>query len=91
MRLILAERGEVAVVPEAALVPAPGKVQFVYRVDDGKVQRVEVKTGQRRDALVEVVEGLAPGAVVVTAGQLKLRDGAAVKVLSAPAGVAQAD
>ena len=91
VRLILAERGEVAVVPEAALVPAPGKVQFVYRVDDGKVRRLEVKTGQRRDALVEVVEGLAPGAVVVTAGQLKLRDGVTVKVLPAPAGVAQAD
>jgi membrane fusion protein (multidrug efflux system) len=91
VRLILAERAEVAVVPEAALVPAPGNVQFVYRVEDGKVQRVMVKTGQRRDAMVEVVEGLAPGAVVVTAGQLKLRDGAAVKVAVAPAGVARAD
>jgi len=29
--------------------------------------------------------------VVVTAGQLKLRDGAAVKVAGAPAGVARAD
>ena len=91
VRLILAERAEVPVVPEAALVPAPGNVQFVYRVEDGKVQRVIVTTGQRRDAMVEVVEGLAAGAVVVTAGQLKLRDGAAVKVAAAPAGVARAD
>ena len=91
VRLILAERGEIPVVPEAALVPAPGNVQFVYRVEDGKVQRVNVTTGQRRDAMVEVVDGLAPGAVVVTAGQLKLRDGAAVKVAGVPAGVARAD
>ena len=91
VRLILAERAEVPVVPEAALVPAPGNVQFVYRVEDGKVQRVIVTTGQRRDAMVEVVDGLAPGAVVVTAGQLKLRDGAAVKVAAVPAGVARAD
>jgi membrane fusion protein (multidrug efflux system) len=91
VRLILAERAEVAVVPEAALVPAPGNTQFVYRVEHGKVQRVMVKTGQRRDAMVEVVEGLAPGAVVVTAGQLKLRDGASVNVAVAPAGVARMD
>ena len=91
VRLILAERGEVPVVPEAALVPAPGDTQFVYRVEDGKVRRVNVTTGQRRDAMVEIVEGLAPGAVVVTAGQLKLREGAAVKVAAAPAGVARAD
>ena len=91
VRLILAERAEVPVVPEAALVPAPGNTQFVYRVEDGTVQRVNVTTGQRRDAMVEVVDGLAPGAVVVTAGQLKLRDGAAVKVAGAPAGVARAD
>jgi len=83
VRLILAERGEVAMVPEAALVPAPGDVQFVYRVADGKVQRVNVRTGQRRDAMVEIVDGLQPGMVVVTAGQLKLRDGAEVKVAAA--------
>lgn len=91
VRLILAERAEVPVVPEAALVPAPGNTQFVYRVEDGTVQRVNVTTGQRRDAMVEVVDGLAPGAVVVTAGQLKLRDGAVVKVAAVPAGVARAD
>ena len=91
VRLILAERAEVPVVPEAALVPAPGNTQFVYRVEDGKVQRVNVTTGQRRNAMVEVIEGLAPGAVVVTAGQLKLRDGAVVKVAAVPAGVARAD
>ena len=91
VRLILGERAAVPVVPEAALVPAPGNTQFVYRVDDGKVTRVEVRTGQRRQAVVEVVEGLEAGAVVVTAGQLKLRDGAAVNVAGAPAGVARAD
>lgn len=91
VRLILAERADVVVVPEAALVPAPGNTQFVYRVAEGKVQRVGVRTGMRRDAMVEVIEGVQAGEVVVTAGQLKLRDGAAVKVAGAPAGVARAD
>lgn len=89
VRLILAERADAVVVPEAALVPAPGNTQFVYRVADGKAQRVEVKTGVRRDAMVEIIDGLEAGAVVVSAGQLKLRDGASVKV--AADGVARVD
>ncbi len=81
VRLILRERADVALVPEEALVPAPGNVQFVYRVVDDKAQRVAVTTGGRHGTRVEIVDGLRPGDVVVTAGQLKLRDGAAVKVL----------
>jgi membrane fusion protein (multidrug efflux system) len=80
VRLVLAERPDVLVVPEAALVAAPGNVQFVYQVLEGKAQRVDVSTGMRRDAVVEIVSGLAQGAQVVSAGQLKLRDGAPVLV-----------
>ena len=80
VRLVLAERPNVLVVPEAALVAAPGNVQFVYQVLEGKAQRVDVTTGMRRDAVVEIVSGLAQGAQVVSAGQLKLRDGAPVFV-----------
>jgi membrane fusion protein (multidrug efflux system) len=85
VRLILAERPDVLVVPETALVPAPGNVQFVYRVEAGRVQRVDVRTGVRRDAMVEIVGGLEAGVEVVTAGQLKLRDGAPVHVLQGSA------
>lgn len=81
VRLILQERPGVLVVPEEALVPAPGDVQFVYRVADGKAQRVPVKTGARRGTRVEIIEGVRAGDVVVTAGQPKLRDGAAVQVV----------
>jgi membrane fusion protein (multidrug efflux system) len=82
VRLILAQRADVLMVPEEALVPAPGNVQFLYRVVDGKARRVDVKTGVRRDAMVEILGGVAVGAEVVTAGQLKLRDGAPVKVVA---------
>ena len=44
---MLAARPDVLVVPEAALVPAPGNVQFVYQVHEGKAQRVDVTTGMR--------------------------------------------
>ena len=45
----------------------------------------EVKTGGRRNAMVEIVQGLEPGDIVVTAGQIKLRDGAKVAVQPPPA------
>ncbi len=87
VRVMLAERPEVLVVPEEALVPAPGGVAYVYRVVGERAQRVDVKTGVRRDAQVEILEGLAPGDAVVTAGQLKLRDGARVTLAAAAAEV----
>jgi membrane fusion protein (multidrug efflux system) len=34
--------------------------------------------------MVEIVQGLGPGDVVVTAGQIKLRDGAPVAVQAPP-------
>jgi len=50
--------------------------------------RTKVEVGQRRDAKVEILTGLAKDDLVVTAGQLKLRDGAPVAVaVAAPAKV----
>ncbi len=88
VRLLFGERSNVLMVPEQAIVP--GALPAVYRVVDGKAALVKVKLGVRRAAQVEVLEGLAAGDVVVTAGQLKLREGAAVRAVgegapSAPA------
>jgi membrane fusion protein (multidrug efflux system) len=78
-RVILAERPRALTVPEEALIPV-GADQYVFRVTDGKATRVKVRTGLRRDAQVEITEGLQAGDMVVTAGQLRLRDGAAVRI-----------
>lgn len=88
VRLLFGERSNVLMVPEQAIVP--GAQPAVYRVVDGKAALAKVKLGVRRAAQVEVLEGLAAGDVVVTAGQLKLREGAAVRAVgegapSAPA------
>ena len=69
-------------VPEQAIVPQ-GDSQFVFKIVDGKVQLTEVVTGTRREGRVEIVEGLAAGDQVVTAGQLKIRDGTPVSVVDA--------
>lgn len=76
-------------VPEEALVPA-GDDNFVFRVSEGKAQRVMVKVGQRRDATVEITEGLKAGDEVVSAGQLKLRDGVPVRAGQGAAAPAEA-
>jgi membrane fusion protein (multidrug efflux system) len=78
-RVILAERPRALTVPEEALIPV-GADQYVFRVAADKATRVKVKTGLRRDARVEIIEGLQAGDLVVTAGQLKLRDGATVRI-----------
>lgn len=82
VRLILSERASAMTIPEEALVPQ-GTEQFAFKVVEGKAQRVQVRIGLRRNARVEVTEGLQPGDEVVTAGQLKIREGTAVKPIAA--------
>jgi membrane fusion protein (multidrug efflux system) len=81
VRLIVERRGNVMLIPETALVPAPGQAQYVFQVREGVARQVGVRTGIRRAAEVEIVEGLAPGDTVVTAGQFKLREGDPVAVI----------
>jgi len=81
IRLTLAARKDAIQVPEEALVPMGAK-RFVFRVVDGKAALTPVETGLRREGRVEIVKGLGPEDVVVTAGQLKLRDQVPVKVMN---------
>jgi len=76
--LVLTERDDAIQVPEQALVPQ-GQDQFVFKVTDGKAAFTKVEVGIRRDGMAEITAGLAPDDVVVTAGQLKIRDGVPVK------------
>lgn len=84
VRLAFAGERRGLAVPEEALVPS-GNENFVFKAVEGKAQRVSVTLGQRRGAMVEIVEGLQEGDEVVTAGQLKLRDGVPVKATASSA------
>ena len=77
VRLQFGERQGALMIPEQAVIP--GGQPAVFKVVDGKAVATKVRLGVRRAAQVEVTEGLAEGDVVVTAGQLKLRDGASVR------------
>lgn len=90
VRVLLGDRPNALMVPEEAVVPL-GDDFFVYTVADGKATRVRVKLGVRRDAQVELLEGVRAGDLVVTAGIRVQRDGQPVRVLgAAPAGAAPA-
>ena len=81
--LVLERRENALVTPEQAIVPL-GQTPFVYRVVDGKAVMTPVKLGLRRPGQVEILDGLNAGDLVVTDGQLKIRDGAPVTVLPPP-------
>ena len=85
VRLFTSGSKDTLVVPEESLFPL-GDDKYVYKVVDGKAMRQKIEIGQRREGRVEIVNGLAPEDVVVTAGVIKLREGAPVTVVnSAPA------
>jgi len=79
--LVLETRENAVIVPEQALVPQ-GKDRFVYRLADGKAQMVKVEIGLRRPGEVEVRQGLTAGDTIIVDGQLRLRDGVPVTVLT---------
>ena len=83
VRLIIERRSNVMMIPESALIPAPGQTQYVFQIRNEAAHRVKVKTGMRREAEVEIIEGLVPGDLVVIAGQFKLRDGAPAAAIRA--------
>lgn len=84
VRLFTSGLRDTMVVPEESLFPV-GDDKYVYKVVEGKALRQKIEIGARRDGRVEVMNGLTPEDVVVTAGVIKLREGAAVRVANSPA------
>lgn len=68
-------------IPSRSLVPILDGEQ-VYKIVDGKAYAVTVLIGKRTDQTVQVTQGLSPGDLVITDGQLKVKNGMPVKVQS---------
>ena len=79
--LIIGERGNTAMVDEAAIM-REGTIEFVWVVEKGKARRKAVKTGVREKNMVEIVTGVGQGEIVVTSGHTRLNDGIRVKVVN---------
>lgn len=71
---------EVVMVPESAITPSGG-AQYVFKVVNNVVQRIEVSVGLRRDGWVEVV-GIDAGDEIVVLGTQKVAEGTVVNVVN---------
>lgn len=78
--LVTEQRSDALLIPEQAIF-ARGAESFVYVVRDGKAVLTRITLGLRQGVQVEVMEGLSAGDQVVSAGHLKLRDGAPVRLV----------
>jgi membrane fusion protein (multidrug efflux system) len=85
VEIVVDRRENAILVPEAAVFAA-GQKQFVYRVVDNRSMQTEVTLGKRLPGQVEVRSGLERGAIVVTAGHEKIRNGSRVTVVKPGAG-----
>ena len=75
----------VLVPAEAVLINATGdRVAFI--VQEGKAAARKVATGIEAGRLIEIISGVKPGDQIVVAGNEKLKDGAAVKLLEKTGG-----
>jgi len=80
---LLPAREGVLTLPRTAITFAPyGSSVFLIEEKDGtpQVQRRPVTTAGAQDGRVEIASGLAEGDQVVVAGQVKLRNGQAIKI-----------
>jgi membrane fusion protein (multidrug efflux system) len=75
----IASREGAMLVPSIAVVPSVGGHQ-VWIEREGKAVAVDVELGLRTDTEVELIRGVAPGALVLTTNLLRLRPGAPVKL-----------
>lgn len=78
--VILAERPQALLIPEEAVMPM-GQLLFVNLVVDGKVERRQIRIGQRQRGRAEVVEGLAGDEMLISAGWQKVAPGREVRTV----------
>ncbi len=83
VRTVLPARDDILTLPRTAVTYNPyGESVFVIVEQDGQqvVQNRRIRTGEVRAGRVEIIDGLQAGEVVVSAGQVKLRNGQPVTI-----------
>ena len=66
-------------VPNAAVI-SEGDKKYVWRVADGKADRIEVRIGAERDGLTEIVSGVDSSDVLIAEPVARLAEGSSIKV-----------
>lgn len=71
-------------VPEESLIPSADQIN-VIKVVDNIAHLTKVTVGMRQNGKAEITDGLQAGDLIVSAGQLKVRDGTAVQPIKTEA------
>ncbi|HEY9183147.1 MAG TPA: efflux RND transporter periplasmic adaptor subunit [Gammaproteobacteria bacterium] len=87
VEVVTAERVAL-VVPESSVFQIQNRA-YVYRVDGDIAKQQQIEVGGRRFGVVEVLDGLAEGDLIVVEGIIKLRDGARVRFDAAEAAISE--
>lgn len=85
VRLPLQQRQRVTAVPATAILFDEGNA-YVFRLEDGRLQRLRITPGERVDGLQIVLQGLNPDDRIVTRDVSSLSDGQHVQVSPAVPG-----
>ncbi|MCX7765240.1 MAG: efflux RND transporter periplasmic adaptor subunit, partial [Candidatus Sumerlaeia bacterium] len=78
-RLIVEERQKALAVPREAI-SREGNITYVFTIDSDVANRRNIKIGIEQGGLVEVLEGITEGELVVVSGKENLRTGSRVKI-----------
>ncbi len=80
--LVLGYREASMIIPERSLVAVrEGYLVFILDRETEQVKSRSVHTGARRPGIVEILEGLSPGELVVVSGHMNLDDGMRIRVV----------
>jgi membrane fusion protein (multidrug efflux system) len=79
LKLTLQTETESLAIPADAVLVLPNGEKAAYVLKDGKALRRVVQTGLEAKGQIQIVSGIQPGEMVITAGNEKLKDGMEVK------------
>jgi len=80
VRIIIGQKEDILVIPRKAVLYKQNKT-FVFVLNQMQVEQREVTLGLLEEDLVEIVDGLIEGDMIVTVGIESLKDGQRVKVV----------
>ena len=81
VRIQISEHQNVLTIPRGA-VQIQGAHRYIYRVDDDRIHRAEIKVGMSDAANYEVLGGVQDGAVIALPGEAPLKDNMVVRTVS---------
>ena len=79
------------VVPDSAIITTPRGEHVVFVVKNGKAEMRKVKIGLEKGSNVQITDGVIAGEIVITAGNLNLKNGASIKTPKAAANITEGE